>query len=217
MNEQVDVSRMSAEQLEALLRQKKAEEQSAAEARRKAYEGLKNDVIDTIEGKVRQTVGIVRELYDAVVSETGAFYETMKEYGMLKSTEQRSYTLQSASFKIEVKSNKIKRFDERADIAASRLIEFLNSWIRGRSNGESDPMYRLAMAMLERNRYGDLDYKSISKLYEMEAQFNDPEYSAIMQLFKESNVVEGAAVNFYFYEKDKLGNWRRLEPSFNRM
>lgn len=217
MSEQVDISKMSTEQLEELLRQKKAEDQKAAEARRNAYESLKNGVINTIEGKVRQAVDIVRELHDSVVNETGAFYETMKEYGMLKSTEQRSYTLQNDRFKIEVKSNKIKGFDERADIAASRLIEFLNSWIRGRSNGESDPMYRLAMAMLERNRYGDLDYKSISKLYEMESQFNNPEYSAIMQLFKESNVVEGAAINFYFYEKDKLGNWRRLEPSFNRM
>ena len=78
-------------------------------------------------------------------------------------------------------------------------------------------MYQLAMAMLERNRYGDLDYKSISKLYELERRFNDPEYSDIMQLFKESNVVERMAVNFYFYERTDMGGWRKLEPSFNRM
>lgn len=217
MSEQMDVSQMSTEQLEVLLQQKRVQDQQAADSRRRAYEGIKKDVVTNIESKVRQTVDVVRELYAAVVSDTGAFYETMKEYGMLKSTEQRSYTLQSECFKIEVKSNKIKGFDERADIAASRLIEFLNSWIQGRSNGGTDPMYRLAMAMLERNRYGDLDYKSISKLYEMESQFGDTEYSDIMQLFKESNVVEGTATNFYFHEKDNLGNWRRLEPSFNRM
>ncbi len=54
------------------------------------------------------------------------------------------------------------------------------------------------MAMLERNRYGDLDYKSISKLYELEPRFNDPEYSEIMQLFKESNVVERMAAEVLF-------------------
>ena len=38
-----------------------------------------------------------------------------------------------------------------------------------------------------------------------------------MQLFKESNVTEGSAVNFYFFEKNELGVWHKLEPSFNRM
>ena len=73
------------------------------------------------------------------------------------------------------------------------------------------------MTLLERNKNGDLDYKSISKLYELENQFADPEYSDIMNLFKESHLVEGTATNFYFYEKDNLGVWRKLEPSFNRM
>ena len=78
-------------------------------------------------------------------------------------------------------------------------------------------MYLLAITLLERNKYGDLDYKSISKLYELEDRFGDPEYSEIMNLFRESNVIEGTATNYYFEEKDSRGVWRRLEPSFNRL
>ena len=78
-------------------------------------------------------------------------------------------------------------------------------------------MYQLAMTLLERNKYGQLDYKSVSKLYDLESKFNSPDYSEIMQLFKESNVTEGSAVNFYFFEKNELGVWHKLEPSFNRM
>ena len=111
----------------------------------------------------------------------------------------------------------MKRFDERADVAASRLIEFLQTWIQRADNGANNPMYQLAMTLLERNKFGDLDYKSISKLYELENKFNDPEYSEIMQLFKESNVVEGTATNYYFEERDERGVWRKLEPSFNRL
>ena len=116
-----------------------------------------------------------------------------------------------------MKSNKVKKFDERADVAASRLIDFLQTWIQGKEDGADNPMYQLAMTLLERNKNGDLDYKSISKLYDLESRFDDPEYSAIMALFKESHLVEGTATNFYFYEKDTLGVWRKLEPSFNRM
>lgn len=142
----------------------------------------------------------------------------MLEYGQLKRGDQQmSFTAQEGNFKIEVKSNKVKKFDERADVAAARLIEFLQNWIQGKDDGADNPMYQLAMTLLERNKNGDLDYKSISKLYELDNQFNDPEYSDIMNLFKESHLVEGTATNFYFYEKDNMGVWRKLEPSFNRM
>ena len=84
--------------------------------------------------------------------------------------------------------------------------------------GTDDPMYQLAMTLLERNQAGDLDYKSISKLYELEDKFNDPEYSEIMKLFQESNVVQKNATNYYFWKRDKeTGVWRRIEPSFCRI
>ena len=38
-----------------------------------------------------------------------------------------------------------------------------------------------------------------------------------MKLFKESHLVEGTVINFYFYEKTDLGVWKKLEPSFNRL
>lgn len=214
---EIDINNLTSEQLADLLDKKRQEEKQEAEKRRDTYESLKADTLGKIENKVRNAADIVRELFDYVAADLPAFYDIMREYGALRSAGQRSFTLQNETFKVEVKCNKIKKFDERADIAAERLIDFLKAWISKSQQGEKDPMYQLAMTLLERNRYGDLDYKSISKLYELEAQFNDPEYTAIMQLFKESNVVEGSAVNFYFYEKTDLGVWRKLEPSFNRM
>lgn len=217
MSEKIDLSVLTTQQLEAALEQKRRQEQQAADERRKAYEDIKADFIKRIEQEARIAAEVARGFHSLVVKETGAFYAVMKEYGALRTDEQRGYSVQSDTFKIEVKSNKVKRFDERADIAAARLIEFLKTWIKGRESGSDDPMYQLAMTLLERNRYGDLDYKSISKLYDLETKFNNPEYSQIMQLFKESNVVDAMAINYYFYEKTELGVWRKLEPSFNRM
>jgi hypothetical protein len=73
------------------------------------------------------------------------------------------------------------------------------------------------MTLIERNKYGDLDYKSISKLYDLEESFNSPEYSAIMALFREAHLVESTATNFYFWQKNHMGVWTKLEPSFNRL
>ena len=70
---------------------------------------------------------------------------------------------------------------------------------------------------LERNKTGDLDYKSISKLYELEDKF-DEEYAEIMRLFKEANVVQTTATNYYFSKRNaENGVWTRIEPSFCRL
>lgn len=197
---------------------KREEEREASIRKREAYEGIKAEVVSGVEMKVRAVCVEVQGLHKYCVDELGAFRQTMLEYGQLKrGGQQMSYTIQEGNFKVEVKSNKVKKFDERADVAAIRLIDFLQNWIKGKDDGADNPMYQLAMTLLERNKNGDLDYKSISKLYELESQFDDTEYSDIMNLFKESHLVEGTATNFYFYEKDTLGVWRKLEPSFNRM
>lgn len=127
------------------------------------------------------------------------------------------FTVNNDTFRIQVKGNRVKRFDERADIAEKRLIDYLSKWIKQRGDGERNPIYKLAMSLLQRNEYGDLDYKSISRLYELEEDFNDTEYTEIMQLFRESNTVEGNVIRFYFEEKDELNKWKRIEPSFNQI
>lgn len=212
-----EIQHYSLPQLEEMLRKKRTEESRRQLRRREAYEMLRNDCIRRMREGAQALSEQAARFHKMMEDDTRAFYAIMQEYGMLRSDEQRSFTIQDEGFKVEVKRNKIKRFDERADVAAARLIEFLKGWIRGQETGSEDPMYQLAMTLLERNRNGDLDYKSISKLYDLESRFGDPEYSAIMDLFRESNRVEGSATNYYFHQRDEDGVWRRLETSFNRM
>lgn len=184
---------------------------------RAAYEGIRAEFVSSLELKVCSVTEEVKGLYQYVVDQTTAFKAVLAEYGQLRKFDQLGYSVVEGDFKVEVKSCKVKRFDERADVAAIRLIDFLEDWISRQVAGTENPMYQLAMTFLERNKYGDLDYKSVSKLYDLEDKFNDPEYSAIMTLFKESNITEGTAINYYFSRRDEKGVWRKIEPSFNRM
>lgn len=213
----MDTKFLSVAELEGLLAKKKEEERQAQLDKRAAYEGIRSQTVHSIMRKVETVTSDVEELHKFVTSETEAFKAVMAEYGQLRSPGQMSFRLQDGNFRIEVKSNKVKKFDERADVAAVRLIEFLQNWIKSAPGGAENPMYQLAMVLIERNKQGDLDYKNISKLYDIEEKFGDAEYSAIMQLFKESHLVEGTAINFYFFRRDGMGVWRKIEPSFNRM
>ncbi len=212
-----ELNNLSTAELEALLQKRKEAEHNTALQRREAYEGIRAELLNRMSAKVEAVCFDAKAFAELCTKESTAFREVLSEYGQLRNPGQLSFTIRDDKFKWEVKSNKVKRFDERADAAAARLIEFLQAWIKKQQDGVDNPMYQLAMTLLERNKYGDLDYKSISKLYDLESRFNDPEYTDIMNLFKESHLVEGTAINHYFYKRDNLGVWRKLEPSFNRL
>lgn len=212
-----DLEKLSSKELALLLAKKREEERELSLNRRKAYEGIREKFLQEIETRVSAVANEVSGFHKFMHDETDTFRAILAEYGELRTQGQLSYTVKNNTFKVAVKSNKVKCFDERADVAAARLVEFLLEWVKKTPEGTENLMYQLAMTLLERNKNGDLDYKSISKLYEMEERFNSAEYTSIMNLFRESNIVEGNAINFYFFRKDSLGVWRKIEPSFNRL
>ena len=201
----MDISNLSKEERAELLHALKKQEKEDSINRREAYETLRHQFAFDVESRLMPVVNNVAGFREWLESESGAFRNVMRDYGQLRrGEEQASFSVVDGNFKLEVKSNKVKSFDERKD------------YVGRTDKGVDDPMYQLAMTLLERNKQGDLDYKSISKLYELESRF-DEEYAAIMQLFKESNVVYKTAVNYYFYKRDENGVWRRVEPSFCRL
>ena len=208
---------MSKELRAALLAQLQNEANNDRVAKRETYEALRGefmyDVLTRV-NDVEQTVSGFKKWLDGEVT---AFTKVMREYGAVKNDGQQSYTITDGDFKLEVKFNKVKGFDERADLAAERLVDYLKRYMAASEKGVEDPMYQMAMTLLERNKTGDLDYKSISKLYELEDRF-DEEYAEIMRLFKEANVVQTTATNYYFSKRNpENGVWTRIEPSFCRL
>lgn len=207
---------LSADERKALIEELNKQEQQEQTSRRDAYETMRRQLLEEVKKQTDDTVLTVTNFRNWLDGEVKAFRDVMREYGHLKKDEQMSFTLVEGDFKLEVRSNKVKSFDERADVAAERLMEYLKDYISGSDKGADDPMYQLAMSLLERNRQGDLDYKSISKLYELEDKFDD-EYKGIMELFRESNVVQATAINYYFWKRDENNVWHKVEPSFCRL
>ena len=212
----VDISKMTMAEQDALLRELKARRDGERKATRDAYEGLKSGFVSEVRDRVHFEHSGVSSFKKWLMAEVEGFRQVMAEYGEIN-TKQMSFTVAGEDFKISSKTNKVKRFDERADMAAERLVKFLKEWIRGQKDGTDNPMYQLAMLAIERNAKGDLDYKQVSNLYKLEGKFNSAEYSAIMELFRESHIIEGTATHYYFWKKDDNGVWRKIEISFNML
>lgn len=216
--ENVDLLKgMSKEQRAELLAQLQTEAQNDRVAKRESYEALRNQFMHDVLVKAEELESEVSGFKKWLDDETSAFTKLMREYGAVKNDGQQSYTITDGNFKLEVKFNKVKGFDERADLAAERLVDYLKRYMQASEKGVEDPMYQMAMMLLERNKTGALDYKSISKLYELEDKF-DSEYADIMHLFKEANVVKKTATSYYFSKRNAdTGIWSRIEPSFCRL
>lgn len=214
----IDLSQMTAEEKKALLAQLNADANESRQAKRDAYEGLRAEFMHRVEEFLVNVTADVKGFKQWLEKESEGFISVMRDYGQLRNADQRNYTITDGDFRLQVASNSVKGFDERADMAAERLVAYLKNYMQKSEKGQEDPMYQLAMTLLERNQRGDLDYKSISKLYELEDRFGDQEYKDIMTLFKESNVVQKTAVNYYFFRRHKeTGVWMRIEPSFCRL
>jgi hypothetical protein len=211
------VKNLTKEQRAELLAQLQNEVKNDRMAKRESYEGLRSQFMHDVFSKVEKVESEVSGFKKWLDGETSAFTKMMREYGAVKNDGQQSYTITDGDLKLEVKFNKVKGFDERADLAAERLVDYLKRYMQASEKGVEDPMYQMAMTLLERNKTGDLDYKSISKLYELEDKF-DSEYAEIMHLFKEANVVQNTATNYYFSKRNpETGVWHKIEPSFCRL
>lgn len=217
METKVNIKDLSKEERAKLLAELQNEEKQNRIERRETYEGLRASFMKEVEENVVEITKVVEYFKAWLEQEVEGFVAIMKDYGQVRKSDQRSYTITDGDFRLEIAGNKVKGFDERADLAAERLIDYLKRYMQQSEKGSDDPMYQMAMTLLERNKAGDLDYKSISKLYELEDKF-DAEYSEIMGLFKEANVVQKNAVNYYFSKRNPETNvWKRIEPSFCRM
>lgn len=211
-----ELKKMTAQERKDLLRQLEQEERKERLNKRESYEQLRKEFLLSIEERLHTIVKNVTEFKEWLDGECESFRDVMAEYGQMRNAQQRSFTLVSDKFKVEINSNNIKGFDERAEIAAQRLQNYLNRYIEESEKGKKDPVYKIAMSLLEKKNACDFDYKMLSKLYQYEDIFDD-EYSEIMNLFKESHIVQGTALNYYFYQLDKNGIWRKIEPSFCRL
>lgn len=218
MNENKEklLAKMTAAEKKEMFEILKKEQDDEKLKQRQSYEKLRHDFGTDIMKKVLILAQETKNFKTYLDDNVNTFRDIMSEYGKLRKDGQSSFTIIDDNFKLEVRSNKVKQFDERADIAADKLMIFLENYISQSDKGSDDPIYQLAMSLLERNSQGQLDYKSISKLYELEGKFGE-EYGRIMDLFRESNIVMATAINYYFWLKDEKNIWRRIEPSFCRL
>jgi len=165
---------------QALLEKLRAKEQQSHQAKREAYEQMRDEVVSKYVFIFKQEQVRLSLLKKQMFEEVEALIDLMHEYGHVKSG-QRNYTITSATGdKIEVASAKLSKYNELAEMAAQKIKEFVKS----RFTNDSDADFILSL--LDKNEKGKFSEQKIQVLYKHESRYEAQEWREAIALFKES-------------------------------
>jgi hypothetical protein len=208
---EVDINNLSSSELEALLEKKKQEEKQKQEESRKAYEAMRNALVDKLTQKARELSGAIEAFNKEAFDELNALAELMREHAKSKRGKGKgNFTIDNADItrRIEFNRHQKGRFDERSAEAESLILEFV------KKRFDADPAAQKMITSLLERKSGSLDIKLIQKLYAMENNFDDADWRNGIRLMKESWVDTNTKDYVRFYTMNEKGAWEGVLLDF---
>ena len=208
---------ISVEELEELLNEKKAFANKQKKAKRESYELRRESMINDLCGFAVGLRGQMIDLKLESFMELAKFRLEMLAYGEIRGGENNkgSFEVKNDRYKIKFSSQVNTCFDERAELAETKLKQFLASFVKKNDK----KAYTLIMTLMEKNsKTGDFDYDLINRLYKMKDQFQNPLWVEALEMFMESYSPYGTAQYIQFFVKNEGNNsWEAVVLDFAKL
>ena len=205
----IDLTKLSTEDLEKALQQKKEEERLVREKQRADYESLKSETIGELGPEAENLSLLLAPFKDKAFSMLGTLYQLLQEYSKRHKDGKGNFEIEDDNYKVFFKKQGKGTFDERSHQAEQHIIDFINN----RFGGDEDTR-DFIMLCLERKK-GALDVDQVQKLYAMEDRFNDENWKEGIRLLKESYSYKHSKDYVSFFKKGKNGEWKPLILNFS--
>lgn len=204
---------LSAEERLQLIQDLQKEENKKREQETKKYLESKEILITSLMMHAIDLNYTLKQFKQGAFSDMEQFYETMKEHGDVKRDGKGYFTLKSQDgrFKITFDNTTIREFDERADMAAKHMDNFLQEMIKKKDQAT----YELVKSLMEKNKEGSFDVRNIGKLFHIEKKFDHPEWNKAIELFREAYTESGSAKYIrFFIQNPTTGKFEALSLNF---
>ncbi len=214
--QQIDLSQLTEEQLEQLLKERQEKKRKEAERKRAAYEKKRDELVSALVGDALKYHDQLKAFKKETVQKLEEFREMAQEYGEIRSTSKGGFSLRHSESGVKVsydRNTKIE-YDERADHAASLIKEFLQDMVKKRDQDA----YELIMSLLQKNKSGDFKPSLIMALISKRDRFADERWQKAIKLFEECHNTHLVSMSVSFYRKDASGKDTNIPmslPSIN--
>ncbi len=205
------ITEMSASEIEAFLKQKKAAENQQQQNRKKAYETDKENFLKEVLSRFTDARGILETLKNETITHSENFNALKYQLEDKAVKEAKSFELKNDNVKIVVENQDKFDFNDSAIVHINAIKDIFRAKFEGRNKG----FYNLLDSILMKNSKGDYDAKLLNKARRQAKELGD---DALMEEFDKLNdclVVVGTAKYVRVYTKDDKNRWKDVSLNFS--
>lgn len=207
------ITEMTASEIEAYLKQKKASEIKQQETRKKAYETDKENFLNEVSTKFKELQSILSDVKNDTITHSENFNALKYELEGKAVKDAKSFELKNETIKIIVENQDKFDFNDTAIVHINAIKDIFRAKFEGRNKG----FYNLLDSILMKNSKGDYDAKLLNKARRQAKELGD---DTLMEEFDKLNdclVVVGTAKYVRVYTKDDKNRWKDVSLSFSSL
>lgn len=207
-----DISQLSSKQLEKLLKEKQKEEKQQRERERADYEKKRDDMIKASVEEAKELNDTLAKFKKKMLKRVEDYRKLAQKYGDIRSNSKGGFSLRTNGGDLVVKyeRNTKNEFDERAEMAANLIQEFLLDTVKK----QNQRAYSMISQLLSRNEQGDFNVSRVFQLLQLKDQFDDDRWDKAMRLMEEAYNNRPVSYSVSFMQKDDEGKDKYISLSF---
>lgn len=208
----IDLSEISTAELEALLKMKQQEDRERRARDRENYEQKRDELVAELVQRAHVLHMQMRDFKQYAIDRLEEFREIANAYGDIRRNSKGGFSIRhrATNEMVSLDRNAVPEYDERAALAETLIKEFLEDKVKKRDL----PTYRTIMALMERNKQGDLTVSRIASLLKVRDNYEDERWVKAMNLFEESFRIREISYSVSFYKKTLLEKDEAISLTF---
>lgn len=207
------ITEMTASEIEAFLKEKKASETKQQETRKKAYDSDKENFLNEVSSRFTEVQGILSTLKNETITHSENFNSLKYELEGKAVKDAKSFELKNDTVKIIVANQELFDFNDSAIVHITAIKDIFREKFEARNKG----FYNLLDGILIKNTKGEYDAKLLTKARRQVKELGD---EALMIEFDKLNdclIVVGTAKYVRVYLKDDKNHWKDVSLSFSSL
>lgn len=211
----VDLTKMSTEELEIVLAQRKAAENEAKQKDKKQYESERDDSVFQLIEFAKEGSAFLKQLKSDTHVIFDLHADRLAKYGLKSKKSKGGFSLihSSKDFKIVRTRTTQPIWDERSVKGISLIIDFLEETVKA-----FDPkVFEVMIGFLQKNQNGELEYPKVMQLFTYKDTWSDKRWTEGLNLLHESYSLNLTGFGYEFHTKDEEGKWVRIDLNFSNI
>lgn len=207
------ITEMSAAEIEAFLKDKKASETKQQESRKKAYSVDKENFLTEVSTKFKEIQSILSVVKNDTILHSENFNKMKYELEGKLVKEAKSFELKNDNVKIVVENQDKFDFNDNAIVHINAIKDIFREKFEARNKG----FYNLLDGILMKNSKGEYDAKLLNKARRQAKELGDEVLMLEFDKLNDCLVVVGTAKYVRVYIKDDKNRWKDVSLSFSSL